>query len=396
MGARGMGAIDGRIRVLFPFEGALIGGSHMSAFLLVEGLDRSRFEPIILLHRDDGAVAAHLRQRGLAFSVAPAGVTASSSVASGAATLGAKGLVTGMAARARWLRDEHIDIVHSNEGLMHAAWGTAARLAGVRMLWHHRGHPRARGLRYLAPLCADRVVSVSQFSAPRPGLYSTAERCMVIRSPFEQELFDAQRARAGTAAAGACRDELGIGPDTLLLGFFAHFASRKRPVLFVEAVAAARRQLGGRPVVGLMFGDVLEPGLGDAVDAAIGKHGLQGVVRRMGFRQPIAPWLAACDINVVTAVDEPFGRTLIEAMLIGTAVVAARSGGSPEAIWDGKTGLLVTPDDAEAFGAAIARLADPAPRLKMAVRARFEARRRFGVQPHVQAVSAVYTEMMAA
>ncbi len=384
-------------RVLFPFEGALLGGSHMSAFLLIEGLDRSRFEPVILLHRDDGAVAAHLVARGLAFRVAPPAVAAVSTAASGAATLRAKGLLSGLAARVRWLRDERIDIVHSNEGLMHAAWSTAARLAGVRMLWHHRGHPQARGLRFLAPLCADKVVSVSRFSAPRPGFYSAANRCQVIRSPFERDLFDAAAMQEVPGMApDPCRAELGIGPDTLLLGFFAHFAERKRPVMFVDAVAAVRRRLGGQPMLALMFGDTLEPGLDAAVDAAIRMHGLEGIVRCMGFRQPIAPWLAACDVNVVTAVDEPFGRTLIEAMLIGTVVVAARSGGSPEAIRDGETGLLVTPDDAEAFGAAIAGLTDPARRLRIADHARAEARRRFGVEPHVRAVSAVYAEMMAA
>ncbi len=402
MRVAGIKATNSPTRVLFPFEGALLGGSHMSAFLLIEGLDRSRFEPVILLHRDDGAVAAHLLARGLDFRVAPPAVAASSTAASGAATLRAKGLLSGLAARVCWLRDEGIDIVHSNEGLMHAAWGTAARLAGVRMLWHHRGHPQARGLRYLAPLCADKVVSVSRFSAPRPGLYSAADRCQVIRSPFERDLFEGAAGRDGDGKAveiGApdpCRAELGVGPDTLLLGFFAHFAERKRPVMFVDAVAAARRRLGDRPMLALMFGDTLEPGLDVAVDAAIRMHGLEGVVRRMGFRQPIAPWLAACDINVVTAVDEPFGRTLIEAMLIGTVVVAARSGGSPEAIRDGETGLLVTPDDAEAFGTAIAGLTDPARRLRIADHAQAEARRRFGVEPHVRAVSAVYAEMMAA
>src|SRR3546814_10705659 len=43
----------------------------------------------------------------------------------------------------------------------------------------------------------------------------------------------------------------------------------------------------------------------------------------MGFRHPSEPWMAACVALLVTAVDEPFGRTLIEAMLLETPVIAA-------------------------------------------------------------------------
>ena len=55
---------------------------------------------------------------------------------------------------------------------------------------------------------------------------------------------------------------------------------------------------------------------------------------------------------MVPAIDEPFGRTLIEAMLIGTPVVATASGGNVEAIRDGRNGLLVPPEDAEALAIA--------------------------------------------
>src|SRR3546814_9209528 len=70
--------------------------------------------------------------------------------------------------------------------------------------------------------------------------------------------------------------------------------------------------------------------------------------------------MAACDALLVTAVDEPFGRTLIEAMLLETPVIAANSGGNPEAIEDGENGLIVPPDDPESFAdAALALIDDP-------------------------------------
>jgi glycosyltransferase involved in cell wall biosynthesis len=105
--------------------------------------------------------------------------------------------------------------------------------------------------------------------------------------------------------------------------------------------------------------------------------------------------MAACDILLVPAVDEPFGRTLIEAMLLGTVVVAAASGGNPEAIRDGITGHLVPADDAVAFAErTLGLLADAAQRCAVADAARRDALERFGLRQHAAAIMRVYDAML--
>src|SRR3546814_19247483 len=68
----------------------------------------------------------------------------------------------------------------------------------------------------------------------------------------------------------------------------------------------------------------------------LGEH-----VRLMGWRTPGVRWIAACDMLMVPAIDEPFGRTLIVDMLVGTPIVATRTGGIIEALRDGDLGQLV-------------------------------------------------------
>ena len=145
-----------------------------------------------------------------------------------------------------------------------------------------------------------------------------------------------------------------------------------------------------------MFGEELDPGIEARMRDAIARLDLEDAVRLMGFQRPIEPWIAACDANVVTAVDEPFGRTLIEAMLIGTPVVAAASGGNVEAIRDGQTGLLVPPDDPLAFAHAIASLLEPRRAATLTQTAAEEARQRFSVRAHAEAVAGVYRDLVAA
>jgi glycosyltransferase involved in cell wall biosynthesis len=117
----------------------------------------------------------------------------------------------------------------------------------------------------------------------------------------------------------------------------------------------------------------------------------------MGFRYPPERWLAGCEVLLVPAVDEPFGRTLIEAMLLGTVVVAAASGGNPEAIRDGATGCLVPPDDAAAFAQrTLDLLAAPTVAASLADAARHAALGRFGLRQHADAIMGVYDAMLAA
>ena len=55
--------------------------------------------------------------------------------------------------------------------------------------------------------------------------------------------------------------------------------------------------------------------------------------------------------------DEPFSITLVAAMASGAAVIATKTGGTPEALADGVQGLLVPPNDPGALAGAVLRLA---------------------------------------
>ena len=59
-----MPALRKRTRVCFPFVGDSLGGSHMSTLLLIEGLARSRYEPVLVVH-EEGPLTAHLKARDI-------------------------------------------------------------------------------------------------------------------------------------------------------------------------------------------------------------------------------------------------------------------------------------------------------------------------------------------
>ncbi|MET0363578.1 MAG: glycosyltransferase family 4 protein, partial [Sphingobium sp.] len=190
--------------------------------------------------------------------------------------------------------------------------------------------------------------------------------------------------------------ETGLPQDSLILSYFGNFITRKRPLLFIEAVARVRDLMPDRHVAGLMFGRSDDPDMDHAMEDALDRHDVRGNVRFMGWKSPGSYWMAACDQLVVPAIDEPFGRTLIEAMLVGTSVVATRSGGNVEALQNGILGPLVPPDDAGALGEACVHLAqDAALSMKLSQQAEQDARGRFGEAHHVARISAIYEKLAA-
>lgn len=386
---------DKPIVVAFPFIGDEIGGSHISAVRLISGLDRTAFDPVAILHRFGDVLERYLADHGIRYIRSP-----ETPVLSPAHRMPEQGpLATGvryavaLPGLVRFLKSQRIDIVHTNDGRMHATWALPARLAGAKLLWHHRGDPGAAGANMLAPILANQIVTVSQFARPSRPILPIGSRVSVIHSPFDHPsvLPDRQASRLDLCT------ELSLSSDSRFAGYFGGLIDRKRPLLFVDAIAAYLGRHPDTPLHGVLFGlpEINGPRLDLAVKDRARKLGIAGNIHLMGFRSPVAPAMRAVDVLLVPAINEPFGRTLIEAMLLGTPVVATDHGGNREAIRDGQNGLLVSAEDAEAFVAPLHRLlADPCAWRRISEQAREEALGRYGASAHIESVASLYRRML--
>jgi len=97
--------------------------------------------------------------------------------------------------------------------------------------------------------------------------------------------------------------------------------------------------------------------------AGIGSH-----VRILPFQQNLIPLIEQADAVLVCSRMEGLGRTCVEAMLMKKPVIGTNSGGIPELIEDGNTGLLYSPGDYLKLADQIEKLLDdPAFRERLAV-----------------------------
>jgi len=90
----------------------------------------------------------------------------------------------------------------------------------------------------------------------------------------------------------------------------------------------------------------------------VAELGLDGRVRFLGplNRDGVLTLFRAADASLLTSSWENFPHTVVEALAVGTPVIATSVGGVPELVRDGKNGLLVPVGDRDALAAAIRRV----------------------------------------
>jgi glycosyltransferase involved in cell wall biosynthesis len=97
------------------------------------------------------------------------------------------------------------------------------------------------------------------------------------------------------------------------------------------------------------------------------------------------------DVVVVPSLGEPFGNVNLEAMALSKPVVAFDSGGNPEVVVHGETGLLASAGNADKMADMIVRLlSDPALRGRMGSAGRRRVEQEFGIDRFVNGLLAVY------
>lgn len=123
--------------------------------------------------------------------------------------------------------------------------------------------------------------------------------------------------------------------------------------------------------------------------------GLSERVHFLGFRRDAYSFIAHCDALLMPSLHEGLPYTLLEAMALGTPVIASRVGGLAEVIQDQVTGLLVAPRNAAALGDAIRRLkAEPALRIRLGEQAQRLQRERYSLEAMTESYLEVYREAL--
>jgi glycosyltransferase involved in cell wall biosynthesis len=192
----------------------------------------------------------------------------------------------------------------------------------------------------------------------------------------------------------AIRQMIGLPNEAVLLGTVANLFPRKGYEVMLRALPAIVRAV---PTVHYVIVGSDDHDYADRLKKLAQELKIADRVHIVGFQDPVQPFLAALDLYVHPALMEGFGIAVVEAMAMGKAVVATTTGGLPEVVAQGETGLLVPPGDVESLAAAVVSLLeDKVRREQMGRNGKARAQDRFSLDASVIHMEQLYSAVLEA
>lgn len=388
------------IRALFLSHDSSLYGAQRSLLGLLSRLDRTEVDAMVVAPHD-GPLNDAIADLGIPVTVRRVVHWIAAGVDTRKSRLQiSRDCLSGLKARvwalARHIERNQIDVVYTNT-VISIEGALAARVTRRPHIWHLReqvsGNSQLKSSvpAWLVPHVVGRLSARAIVNSCYLGqAYARGEiktKLSVIYNGVDPMPFDLDRAEA----ARSVKAELGLNFAARLVVLIGTVIPRKGQMLFARAAARVARSSPDSVflIVGEGDADYIREIKAFGVSAGIAKS-----LRFLGWRDDIPRLLAAADVLVVAADEEPFGRTVIEAMAAGTPVVSTRCGGPEEIVIDQVTGLLVHRRDVASLARAIEHIiCDPANAAQMSHAGRARIDEHFTLDAHAEHVQTVIAEV---
>jgi len=259
----------------------------------------------------------------------------------------------------RFVQENHIEIVHSH--LLHDNWLATLALLGLSKppllvrTFHRWEPPRADWLhKWLLARRNDLTITTSRSLL---GLFDQRIPLAPGKATVVYGGVDYERFRPDLSGA-TFRREVNLAPDAPVAGIVARMAVGRGHRWLLEAAPEVARRIPEARILLIGRGPLKRP-----LRAEISSTRLRDNVLMVGYRRKDLPeTYAALDLALFLGMgSEGTCRAVLEAMATGRPVIAIAAGPLPEVVENGKTGILVEPDNVQALADAIVRLLSDRP-----------------------------------
>ncbi len=315
------------LRVAFVITSMPVGGAETLLVNLIRGMDKSRFSPEIVC----------LKERG------PLGEVLSGEIPVAHSLIRGKYDLRILPKLVHHFRKQHVDAVITVGAGDKMFWGRlAAKLAGVPVIGaalHSTGWPDGVGrLNRMLTRVTDTFIAVADSHGKFMVDYEKfpKEKVTVVRNGIDTDRFAPDPNHRDSV-----RNELGLYPNTPLVGIVAALRPEKNHSLFVEVAARTIEKI--RDARFLIIGDGPERA---SIEEVIAAEGLQKKVILLGSRSDTPRLVAALDVFLLTSHNEANPVSILEALACGVPVVSSNVGSIAETVVNGDTGYLFEPSNA--------------------------------------------------
>lgn len=350
-----------------------VGGSHFSLLYLVEGIDKSKFEPVVVFYQQNWLIPRYIEAGCrviLQKKPSPLDFLKLLGIDKNHASAMALRFLFPLLLMQKFinylitflypivecykiLRREGADIVHLNNTLLRPQeWIVASTLWGARVVAHERGinEKFSRQSRILFR-CLDAVVCIS--SAVQDNLVKNGfkkDKLHKIYNGLDPQAFVPVQSRH------TVMHELGLSEEHPIIGIIGNIKRWKGQEIVIKAMVRVKERF---PDVKCLLVGRISDRRDDRefltyLNNIIENHGLSENIVFTGERRDPASFINVFDILIHSSIaPEPFGRVILEGMALEKPVITNSIGAGPEIVVDGSTGMIVGPGDENSLADAI-------------------------------------------
>lgn len=331
-----------KIKVMHVLSKLDTGGLENGVINLCNNLDRARFEPMICCLNGSGSMAQRLKadvrlfdmnfpdERNLFYPFKLAG----------------------------FFRKEKPHIVHTH------GWGqcslyaiTGARLGGIPAVIngeHGAIFTRRRQvfLQRIVASLSNTVLSVSESLKTRVAreLAISPRKFKVINNGVDTLIFSGDYDVRKLKEELKERFDLNISLGGLVIGSVGSLKPQKNQIMLLEAIRALNIESPNNNVKVILVGDGPDRSM---LEAYIAGNKMKKQVVILGKRSDIPELLSLFDVFISTSLSEGLSNVILEALSSSVPVIATKSVGTPELVYDGINGFIVHPPHASGFAEKI-------------------------------------------
>ena len=371
-------------KIMYLTHTAKVGGAEKSLYNLIKNIDDKQYYPILVCG-EDGELADMVRDLGVEVHIIPMKQINTKYKIGGIFRL----ISTSIDLR-KFIKDNHIDIVHNNTYRARFFGTISGTIANVKVITHIRDIMHWTYVEKKLVKFEDKIIAISD--AVKEHIFkqiSTKYRSKIYRiyNGVDINEFDPTGLQKYIL-----RNEYSIDKDKIIIGAVGRFDEWKRFDLLIEAANLLNCKYDNLyfVIVGDAFNEEQEK-VKAQIKKLVNKYKLENQVIFTGYRKDVCAVMNDFDIFILTSDNEPFGRVLIEALSLNLPIVSTNNGGAPEIIKNELNGVLVQYNDIESLTQGITYiLEDVNTREYMKENNRLYAKQHFSIQTHVSMVQNLY------
>ena len=308
-------------KILFPFVGDSVGGSHIATVYLINNLKKINISyKIVLL--TNGPLENFLKKKKIKYFVWQNNKNLPISKISEIIFF----FFFNFFNIRKFLKTYNFDFIHTNDNRMHYLWSIISFCNNVRHIWHqHSAYYSRRNIFF--SLLSYKIITISNF-CKKSFTKKMSDRAEIVGNPFE---------KIRSIKKIDIKKHYKINKSEFLITYVGKNTAQKRFTFFLNLAEKISSQ--NCNIIFFIIGG----------KSHLAQQSRNKRIIFIDLIDEISNFLAQSDLVICPAKNEGFGRVIIEAMISKTLVLASKSGAHTELVQENYNGFLAELDSVNSF-----------------------------------------------